>query len=90
MQSKIFVRRVHVHPDTGHITIRLQSETSHESAAWTGPVKDWGVDAETFHHRFGADKQHLIDYMVGEHKAFMGRHDGLTDELSKLEGTQIG
>ena len=90
METKIWVRQVRVNPNTGHRTIRLQSETTDGTATWLGPLKDWGVDAETFYMRFGGEKQQLINYLVRQHKAFMGRHAGLTEELSKLEGEVIG
>ena len=90
MKSEIFVRQVRVNPQTGHVAIRLQSRTTHDTASWDGPLKDWGVDAETFYYRFGGSKQQLLDYLVGEHKAFMGRHAAFTEELTQLEGTKIG
>lgn len=90
METSIWVRRINVHPHTGHTTVRLQSKTTNGTASWDGPLKDWGVDAETFYYRFGGSKQQLIDYLVGEHKAFMGRHAAFTEELTQLEGKQIG
>ena len=90
METKIFVRSVRRHPDTGHITIRLQSETTDGSATWFGHLKDYGFDNEVFYGRFGGDIVQLTNYLVSEHRAMIGRNAALVDTLTKLEGKQIG
>jgi hypothetical protein len=90
METKIFVRSTRRHPDTGHITVRLQSETTHDGATWCGPLKDYGFDHETFYGRFGGDIGQLTNYLVSEHRTMIGRSEELVEALTKLEGQQIG
>jgi len=90
METKIFVRQVRVHPDTAHITVRLQSETTHGTVKWMGHLKDYGFDNEVFHGRFNGDIVQLTNYLVSEHRAMIGRNAALVDTLTKLEGKQIG
>lgn len=70
--------------------MRLRSETSHGSATWPGPVKDYGVDANVFYGRFNGDREQLLNYFLGQHRTFIGRHADLAEDLTKLEGKQIG
>lgn len=88
--SDIIVESVHVHPDTGHITVRVKTVTTDGSAAWTGPVRGYGCDAATFNARFNGDKQQLLNWIAQEHKGFHGAHVGLVEELTKLKGQKIG
>jgi hypothetical protein len=90
METKIWVRQVRVDPKTGHITVRLQSETTNGSAHWYGPKRDYGASADTFRGRFGGDIDQLKTYLAGQHRAIMGVHVSLVEELTKLEGEVIG
>jgi len=90
MQTKIWVRQVRVDQRTGHITVRLESETTDGTAHWFGPKRDYGVDADTFRGRFGCDIEQLKTYFANQHRAMMGVHIKLVEKLSKLEGEVIG
>lgn len=90
METTIICRRVHVTPTTGHITIRVQSKTKHETSTWMGHAKDYGVDVETFRGRFNSDIEQLKTYIVSQHRAMIGVHTQLVEELTKLEGQEIG
>lgn len=90
METTIICRRVHVTPATGHITIRVQSKTTHESATWLGHAKDYGVDVELFRGRFNSSIEQLKTYIASQHRAMIGVHTGLVEELTKLEGQEIG
>jgi len=90
METKIWIRQVRVNPKTGHITVRLESETINGSAHWFGPKRDYGMDADTFHGRFGGDIEQLKTYFAGQHKTMMGVHAALVESLTKMEGEVIG
>lgn len=90
METTIHVRQVRVNRDTAYITIRLQSETTDGNAKWMGHFKDYGLDNEVFHGRFGGDIDQLTNYLVSEHRAMIGRSAALVETLTKLEGKQIG
>lgn len=90
METKIFIREVRTNPKTGHITIRLQSETTEGESKWHGPFDDYGVDATTFHGRFAGDIEQLKTHLATQHKAKIGIHADLADRLAKMVGQQIG
>jgi hypothetical protein len=90
MDTKIFIRNVRTDPKTGHITVRLQAETTEGSATWKGPVADYGVDAATFHGRFNGDIDQLKTWLASSHRAKIGIHTELADKLAKMTGEQIG
>jgi hypothetical protein len=90
MTTRIWVRQVRVDPKTGHIAVRLESETVNGNAHWFGPKRDYGMDADTFHGRFGGDIEQLKTYFANQHRAIMGVHVSLVEALTKLEGEVIG
>lgn len=90
METKIRCMSVRVDPKTGHMTVRLRSETTNGNAHWHGHLKDWGCDAETFHGRFGGDEDQLKTYFANQHRAMMGVHTGLVEKLTRWEGEVIG
>lgn len=90
MQTEIFVREVRHDQKTGHITVRLQATTTHETATWDGMVADYGVSADLFYGLFKEDIDELCKYLVAQHRAKIGRHDVLTDKLNELIGKKIG
>lgn len=89
METKIFIREVRTNPKTGHITLRLQSETTEGTATWTGPLGDYGVDADTFYGQFSGDIAQLEMWAASGHRAKIGIHAELADALAKRVGKQI-
>lgn len=89
METKIICKQVRVDQKTGHITVRLQSETTAGNVRWLGHFKDWGCDAETFHGRFQGDEAQLKTYFAGQHRAMMGVHQQLVERVTKWVGEEI-
>ena len=90
MQSNIFLREVIADQKTGHITLHVQTETEHEGAKWIGPLKLYGVCADTFHHRFQGDIDQMLQWVAQQHMGITGVHLSLVEELTARKGQKIG
>lgn len=90
MQTEVIIKDVNVHPQTGHITVRVFTKTTDGGASWTGPEKDYGVDANHFAGHLNGDVEQLKKWILNQHQAYTGVHMGLVGELAKLKGQVIG
>lgn len=88
--TEIIVEGTHVHPATGHITIRVKTVTKDGNQIQTGPVRGYGVDAVAFRSRFNSDLNQFLDWVRSEHRGNEGAHGELVDKLTKLAGQKIG
>lgn len=89
-KSEIFVKAVHVHPHTGHVTLHVQTRTTRDGATWTGREAAYGVDALIYRHRFNCDREQLAQYVANQHRVNEGVHQELVEHLTGLEGKVIG
>jgi hypothetical protein len=87
--TKIIIEDVGVHPDSGHILIKVRTVTTKGTATWKGPIKGYGVDANLFRHHFGSDVEQVKAYIRAQHLAYTGAHTDLTGQLMKLKGQEI-
>lgn len=91
--SVIQIEDVKVHPDTGHITIRVKTVTTKTVNGtvqnWSGPVRGYGCDAAAFQSQFSGQIANLTASIKSQHLAYMGVHESLVEDLGKLKGTTI-
>lgn len=75
---------------TGHISIRVKSQTVDGNSSWEGPEMVYGVDAVSFVKRFNSDIEQVKTWIAGQHKVYIGASKSLAEELEKLKGQVIG
>jgi hypothetical protein len=85
----IQVEDINVHPQSGHILIRVKSVTTKGKSEWSGPIVGYGVDAHQFQKRFNSDIEQVKTYIKSQHLAYNGAHEALVAELGKLKGQTI-
>jgi hypothetical protein len=86
----IRVHDANVHPETGHITYTVSTESAEGSAVWHGPAKQYGCDPQTFHDRFNNDVSQLENWIKTEHQRFMGAHPDHVAAVEGRKGQAIG
>ena len=86
----IMVVGVNAHPESGHISVQVQSTTTQGSNSWKGPVKTYGVDANMFKLRFNQSIDQLMSWIASEHLGFHGSNQELLAALDAKKGTVIG
>lgn len=87
--THMVIEGVHVHPDTGYITIRVKTVTTQGAATWNGPIRGYGMDAAAFQRRFNGDMEQVKDWLKSEHAPYHGTHVQLVAALHRLKGTKI-
>jgi hypothetical protein len=78
-----------IHPESGHISIRVRSVTTKGTASWSGPVRTYGCDAAMFKHRFNGDIEQMKAWIKSEHIGYDGAHADLVDAVTKMKGTTL-
>ena len=86
----IMVEGVNVHPESGHMSVRVRSITTMGTQTWKGPVKTYGVDANQFAHRFNRSVDQLMSWIASEHQGYNGANQELLAALEAKKGTVIG
>lgn len=89
-ETKIIITNVHNHPETGHITYTVQSETVDGGSSWKGPLKQYGCDMQMLRDRFHGKLEEFESYIASEHKPFVGAHPEIMSALEKRKGAVIG
>jgi hypothetical protein len=87
--KKIMVTDSHIHADTGHVNITVQTVTTEGNKSWNGPKRTYGMDALMFRSRFGSDIENVKKWIKQQHLAYDGAHQDLMDAVGKLKGTEI-
>jgi hypothetical protein len=88
-QTTIIVHDVHVHPDTGHTTYTLKSETTNGNAKWTGPLRQYGIDRQALRDRFNDSIDEFEAHIAIEHRPFCGVHPADRDALVARKGKTL-
>lgn len=88
-EKYIEVEGVHVHPETGYITIRVKTVTKQGQTTWNGPVRGYGMDGASFIHRFNGDMEQVKNWIKSQHMPYHGAHVDLVAALHKLKGSKI-
>ncbi len=89
METKTVIEDVQVHQQSGHISLKVKSVTSHQNNTWTGATRTYGVDAALFHGRFQGDVNQVVAWVKSQHTAYAGVHNDLVAQLEKLKGKEI-
>jgi len=89
MESRIIIEDVHVHQQSGHISLKVKSVTTHEQNSWTGATRTYGLDAGVFHGRFHGDVNQVVAWVKSQHTAYAGVHNDLVAQLEKLKGKTL-
>ena len=87
--KKIIVVDSHIHADSGHVNITVQTVTTEGNKTWNGPKKTYGMDANMFRSRFGSDVENVKKWIKQAHLAYDGAHQDLQDTVAKLKGTEL-
>ena len=90
VMRNIVVHDSSVHPETGHITYTVKTQSTEGTATWDGPLKMYGCDAQSFHDRFNDDISQLENWIKQEHQRFMGANPDTVQAVGDRKGKVIG
>ena len=88
-EPKIVVTNAHVHPNSGHLNIEVQSVTKRGNVTFKGPKVTYGCDAHMFQRMFNSDIGQLKNWIKSQHLAYHGAHQDLMEAVGKLKDTEI-
>ena len=90
METKIIIHDYHHDEVSGRIHLHLKSETTHENATWTGPIKTYSCDQHTLNDRFNGSIDEFEQWAAKQHKSNIGIHPDVVESLSSRKGKVIG
>jgi hypothetical protein len=88
--TKIVVKDVQIHPETGYVTYHVYSDNSNGNIQWHGPVKQYGCDHQMLRDRFHGSLEEFEAYVANEHRPFSGADPSMTEAVLKRKGAVIG
>ena len=87
--KKVMVTNSHVHAETGHMNIEVQTVTTQGNVTFKGPKVTYGCDAHMFQKMFNSDVNQLKTWIKSQHLAYHGAHQELMDAVGNLKDTEI-
>lgn len=88
-ELKFIVRDARVHQDTGFVEVDSVAVKETANSKIDGPLRTYGIDAAALQSGYGGDVKAWLAAMKGQHAAYAGHHDGLTNEVLALKGKEI-
>lgn len=88
-ETKIVVKDVHIHPETGYVTYHVQSETVEGNQTWKGPVKQYGCDTQMLRDRFNGNLEEFEAFIKSEHGPLVGAHPKLVEAAVARKGKAL-
>jgi len=87
--TKIKVRDVTVHPETGHLTYHVYAETTEGQHTWPGPVKLYGCDPQMLRDRFNGNLEEFEAWVKSQHAPFVGAHPAIQKAAMSRKGKEL-
>lgn len=90
LETRITITDYNVDSKSGHISVKVKSQTTDGNQSWEGPEMVYGVDAVSFVNRFHSNIEEFEAWVSSQHQQYRGASQQLIDALQERKGKIIG